>query len=68
MTTQILRDAAGHPYAFIDHYPGGDQSIRTIDGVIGRYYAGMNYTMDLRRGTVIAKGNALQSLVSPRIY
>lgn len=69
MSQTMLRDAAGRVYAFINTEHNGDQTIRPADGVpIGRYYKGMDMTMDLRSGRQIAKGNALMALVQPPIY
>lgn len=69
MKTQYLRDAAGSIYAIIDQDQSGDQSIRTYEhGWVGRYYAVSNITVDLRTGQIVARGNALASLVQPPRY
>lgn len=69
MESQYLRDAAGMVYAVIDQHHSGDQSIRTYEhGWVGRFYAASNITIDLRSGQIIARGNALASLVQPPRY
>ncbi len=69
MGSQYLRDAAGVVYAIIDQDQSGDQSIRTYEhGWLGRYYAKSNITVDLRTGQIVARGNALASLVQPPRY
>lgn len=69
MASQYLRDASGVIYAIIDDEGGGNQVIRTYEhGWIGRYYAIPNITVELRTGAIIARGNALAALVSPKRY
>lgn len=69
MASQYLRDAGGQIYAIIDEEGGGNLVIRTYEhGILGRYYAVANITVELRTGQIIARGNALTSLVQPPRY
>jgi hypothetical protein len=69
MASQYLRDAAGKIYAIIDEEGGGNLVIRTYEqGILGRYYAVPNITIELRTGQIIARGNALTSLIQPTRY
>lgn len=69
MASQYLRDAGGQIYAIIDEESGGNLVIRTYEhGILGRYYAVPNITVELRTGQIIARGNALACLVQPPRY
>ncbi len=69
MASQYLRDASGFIYAIIDEEGGGNQVIRTYEhGILGRYYAVPNITVEIRTGQIIARGNALAGLVQPKRY
>ncbi|TXH97583.1 MAG: hypothetical protein E6Q75_04385 [Rheinheimera sp.] len=69
MNTEYLYDSNWTLYAAIDKMPNGDQIIRSMSGgIIGRYYASSNVTIEILTGRVVARGNALTMLLTPNDF
>lgn len=69
MKTEYLYDGNGVMYAAIDSMGNGDQVIRCLArGMIGRYYACSNTTVEIATGRVVARCNALPMLVTPQDF